>query len=151
MSGWAPCFSLLFLLEIDPQFCIFRNLILSDHALLELSHRDGKQSIFILVSWWELYLIKRMEMYQFKWSRHSGLSRKIPVGEEMRSEGGYWMVLRSLFCVSPGMPSAPCQNVNFTQGRTCLSCSVVHLQHLEQSEVLNTYLINGWIGGWLAG
>ena len=83
-------------------------------------------------------------MLQFKWSRHSGLSRKILVGEKMRPKGGYEMVLRShsvfLLVVSSAPPH---QNVNFTQGRTWLSCSVGYPQRLEQSEVLNTYLING--------
>lgn len=96
-------------------------------------------------------LKQRMEMFQFKWSRHSGLSRKIPMGEEMKSEGWFWMVLRSHSVFLLVISSVPHQNGKLTQRRTWFVLFSGHSQHLEQSEVLNTYLINGWIGGWLAG
>lgn len=57
-------------------------------------------------------------MLQFEWSRHPGLSRRIPVGEEMRPKSGYWRVLRRHSVFLLVMPSNLHQNVNFTQGRT---------------------------------
>lgn len=37
-------------------------------------------------------LTKRIKMLPFERPRHSGLIRKIHVGEAMRPEGGYWVV-----------------------------------------------------------
>lgn len=90
-------------------------------------------------------LTKKIEMLQYEWAGHAGLSRKIHVGEEMRPEGGYWMVLRNYSVFLLVMSSTSHQNVNFTQVRTCLPCSVSYTQHLEPSEVLHTYGMNEWM------
>lgn len=43
MSVWVSHLSFVFLFKTDSQLCIFRNLILSCHTLLELFHCDDRQ------------------------------------------------------------------------------------------------------------
>lgn len=92
MGAWASHDSLLFLLEIDSQLCIFRNLILSDLVLPKLFSLQWEEMNWQFCVMVRAVLMKRIKMLPFERSRHSGLSRKIYVGEEMRPEGGYWVV-----------------------------------------------------------
>lgn len=94
MAAWVSHDSLLFLLEIDSQLCIFRNLILSDPALPELFSLRWEETNWQFCVMVRAVLTKRIKMLPFERSRHSGLSQKIYVGEEMRPEGGYWVVWR---------------------------------------------------------